>query len=130
MTEKRLFKITLNVKPCGKGRPRFVRQTGRTYTPEKTASAEAEIRWLLQQANAPRFEGPVYLLVKAFFERPKSAKRRQHPSVKPDMSNVLKLIEDAANGILYKDDAQICMMTGIKAYGEAPERLELIVGEM
>lgn len=123
------FSITMRVKPIGKGRARTTR-SGHVYTPEATRSAEAEIRWLLQQAKAPMFTGAVALMVRAFFRRPKSAPRtRRHPTVKPDLSNVLKLIEDAGNGILYADDAQVVSVTVQKLYGDE-ERIELVVGEM
>jgi Holliday junction resolvase RusA-like endonuclease len=125
----RFFETTLNVKPIGKGRARATRQ-GRMYTPQQTVSAEAEIRWLLQKESPPCFEGPVYLMVKVYFKRPKTMpKGRELPTVKPDVSNVLKLIEDAANGILFKDDAQVCLASIQKVYGE-PERIALCIGEM
>lgn len=129
--EKRVFKITMRVKPVGKGRPRFSRAGGfvRTHTPEATVGAEAEIRFLLSQAQAPKLEGPIYMVVKAVFAKPKSAKKRLHPVVKPDLSNVLKLIEDAANGILFNDDSQICITSAVKAYGEH-DFVELVVGEI
>lgn len=113
------FRTTLYVKAIGKGRPRFSRKAGRAYTPEATASAEAEIRWLLRKHMAPCFEGPIQLLVEVQYRRPKSApKSRVLPCVKPDLSNVVKLIEDAANGILFKDDAQIVSLLATKSYGD------------
>jgi Holliday junction resolvase RusA-like endonuclease len=117
---KKTFSTTLYVKPIGKGRPRFSKGTGRTYTPEKTASAEAEIKWLLRKEKPPCFEGAVWLDVQAVYLKPKSApKARRLPVVKPDLSNVLKLFEDAANGILFRDDAQICTATISKRYGDS-----------
>lgn len=112
------FSITLHVKPTGKGRPRFSRLSGRTYTPKVTVNAETEIKWLLQKASPPCFEGPVILDIHVCCARPKSAKKRKYPTVKPDLSNVLKLIEDACNGILFKDDSQVVSVTIRKVYGE------------
>jgi Holliday junction resolvase RusA-like endonuclease len=123
------FHIVLNVKPTPKARPRMMR-SGVVFTPKVTASAEAEIRWLLHQAQAPRFEGPVFMQLKAFFLRPKSCpKKRLFPAVRPDLDNVVKLVKDACNTILFHDDAQICQVTAFKLYGD-PERIELLVGEM
>jgi len=64
------------------------------------------------------------------FLRPKSApKSRLHHVVKPDASNALKLLEDAGNGILWKDDSQIVFATVTKEYGD-PERIEITVKEL
>lgn len=124
------FSATLFVKPVAKGRPRFSRRSGRTYTPEVTASAEAEIKWLLRKESPPCFEGAVHLELRAYFLRPKSApKARVHHTTRPDLGNVVKLVEDAANGILWRDDSQIVSASISKHYGE-PERLEITVGEL
>ena len=64
------------------------------------------------------FEGPIAMSIIFRFKRPKSAKKRPYPSVKPDLSNLTKLLEDAANGILYKDDSAICQSYVQKVYGE------------
>lgn len=125
---KRAFEITLNVTPTAKGRP-FVGKRG-AFTPVKTRNAEAEIRWLLQNANAPLLQGAIHMVVKAFFKRPKSAPAgRVYPAVRPDLDNVVKLVKDACNNILFDDDAQICAVTAIKVYGH-PQRVELQVIEM
>lgn len=39
---------------------------------------------------------------------------------KPDIDNILKLIKDCANDLLYCDDAQIVSVTACKQYSEAP----------
>lgn len=127
---KRVFELVLPVKPVGKGRPRFVRATGRTFTPEGTLSAEAEIRFYLRQAAPPILEGPLFLVARFVFLKPKSSpKRRLYPDGKPDLDNMLKLLTDAMNSICYRDDAQIVTATIHKIYGDA-ERIELCVGEM
>ena len=106
----------LPVRAIAKGRPRF--GNGRTFTPEKTVSAEQEISWLLRKHLAPKFEGPVHLGLLVTFSKPKSApKKRTHPVVKPDIDNVMKLFCDAANGILWNDDSQICSASLCKRYG-------------
>ena len=38
------------------------------------------------------------------------------PTTKPDSSNILKGIEDALNGVLYKDDSQIVKTHMVKQY--------------
>jgi len=122
------WRCVLDVAPTGKGRPRFTK-TGRTYTPEKTLNKESEIRYALSMLDAPLFSGPVEVVIKTFFIKPKSAKKRVHHTVKPDASNILKLVEDAANGILYDDDKQIVKCTISKEYGET-ERIEIEIREI
>ncbi len=113
---KLIYHTVLNVTPCGKARPRFTK-SGRTYTPAKTVSKEAEIRYLLSLEDAPMFDGAVALDVTAVFIKPKSAKKRVFHTSKPDGSNILKLLEDAGNGILWKDDSQIVSSKITKQYG-------------
>lgn len=124
----RSFDIVLDVKPFGKQRARVTRHG--SFTPKQTVHAESEIRWLLKKANPPKFEGPLYMFVKAYFLRPKSApKSRVYPSVKPDIDNVVKLVKDAAESILYENDSQICTLTAIKVYADT-ECIELCVGKL
>lgn len=124
---KRTFECVLHVSPKGKKRHRF--SAGRTHSHPETVAAEAEIRWLVQMKRPPMMTGPLYMRVRAYFLRPKSAKKRVHHTVKPDGSNVLKLVEDALNGLLYPDDSAIVDAQVQKFYGEE-ERIELEVGEV
>lgn len=120
-----MFTATLHVAPRGKQRPRFGR--GRTFTPPETVAAEAEIRWLLRKLAPPRLLGAVAVTIRAYLKRPKSApKSRVHPVVGQDVDNVGKLVLDAANGILWDDDRQVCRLQISKHYGD-PERIELEV---
>lgn len=50
----------------------------------------------------------------------------ESPNKKPDCSNMLKFYEDAANGILFSDDAKIIQGSFAKFYSENP-RTELIL---
>lgn len=63
--------FTIPGEPCGKGRPRFVRQTGRTYTPEKTARYENLVSLEYQAQSGTRFSDDAMLdmMVTAFYCR-------------------------------------------------------------
>lgn len=40
---------------------------------------------------------------------------------KPDLSNLIKFVEDSLNGILWSDDRIICHLTSIKVYSNVPK---------
>jgi Holliday junction resolvase RusA-like endonuclease len=105
-------------RPRGKDRPRFVRATGRTYTPTQTRTAEDRVVGAWERAGSVRFDGPVTIRVEVVIARPGSHFRTNGalskaglaatwPTRKPDLDNHLKLVADALNGCAYKDDAQI-----------------------
>ncbi len=94
----------------GKGRVRFARATGRTYTPDKTAEAMELIRqaW----GNRPCAPAGVPVTVRILTMRPlpksRSKKVTREPDVyKPDCDNVAKLVLDALNGVAWADDTQV-----------------------
>lgn len=132
-----MIEITLAGEPIGKGRPRFVRATGRTYTPEQTASFENKLAWAAQTAMKGRalLVDAVILSVTAFRSVPPSwsAKKRKaaidqllRPTGKPDADNVLKLVADALNKVVWADDSQIVEAHVYKKYSEQP-RLEITI---
>jgi Holliday junction resolvase RusA-like endonuclease len=97
----------------GKGRVRFVRQTGRTYTPDATAEAMEQVRAAYvvraQGTMAPK-GAPVMVEIDTFRPLPKSRPKKvtHEPDVfKPDADNVAKLVLDALNGTAWHDDTQV-----------------------
>ena len=112
--------------PTAKGRPRMARN-GRVYTPEKTAHAESLAKMAASTAMGqnPPLEGPLSLQMVARFGVPGSwsgaRKERalageEMPTKRPDVDNLIKLVADAMNGIVYGDDAQIVLMSAAKVY--------------
>jgi hypothetical protein len=71
--------LTIPGVPRGKGRPRFVKASGRTYTPEQTASYEAVIRHeaALEMRGAEPVEGPLAIAVTAVLPIPASWSRKR-----------------------------------------------------
>lgn len=109
-------------RPVAKGRPRFV--NGRTLTPKNTRQHEKvlkQIAKLTYGGNAP-MTGPVRLEVEAVFTKPKSWSKKKklatfwHTST-PDADNLAK-ITDALNGVVWKDDAQVCELVVRKFYSD------------
>lgn len=116
--------------PVGKARARVVVNNGRAmaYTPEKTVNFEALVRFYAQQARVPFIEaGPLVLTVEFVRTFPKSMpkKRRatERPTTKPDLSNLLKGVEDALNGVAWRDDSQLVDVRMTKRYGDVPETI-------
>lgn len=68
----------------------------------------------------------VHMDVTFVFARPRSVSARRRPDhvVKPDLSKLVRGLEDAFTGILFTDDAQIAAIVARKAYGE-PARADV-----
>lgn len=125
-----MIEIYLAGEPVGKGRPRFVKATGRAFTPEKTVRFEDRLSMAAQLAMSgrPLLEGPLKLEMIATRGIPKSwPKKKQdaaragylQPTVKPDWDNFGKTC-DALNLIVWSDDAQIVDGGVLKFYGDKP----------
>jgi Holliday junction resolvase RusA-like endonuclease len=103
----------------GKGRPKFARRGKfvQAYTPADTANCEAMVRSLGAEAMAGTspFEGPLVLDVTLTQNTPPSWSKKKraaalHITGKPDVDNIVKLLGDALNGIIWGDDSQICQL--------------------
>lgn len=62
--------------------------------------------------------GPIVLGVRFFLPRPASAARRAYPHTKPDLSKLLRALEDSLTGVLIVDDARIVQASVAKEFGE------------
>lgn len=123
--------IRLAGPPMGKERVRVNTATGTTYTPARTVTYEGRLAYAAQQAmtGLPLFDGPLEVVVEARMPIPASwSKKRQadarsgkeRPTRKPDWDNIGKLL-DAANLIVWSDDAQIVEGSVKKRYSDKPE---------
>jgi Holliday junction resolvase RusA-like endonuclease len=128
--EEKVLIIELLGEPRGKGRPRFVRRTGHAFTPAKTASYEAMLRYEAARAMAERLplEGALTVQISAYFGVPQSwsAKKRAaalagsiRPTKRPDWENVAKML-DSFNGVVWRDDAQVVSGLIEKHYSDRP----------
>lgn len=71
-------------------------------------------------ADTPPFEGPVTVMVVFHMPRPKSHPKTKQtwPTSKPDVDKLLRAVLDALTGIAFKDDSQVTMLTGVKAWDQ------------
>lgn len=109
--------------PLAQGMPRF-RRAGKfvqTYDPAKSKAWKDSVRWqcieFMRKEKKGMIEGAIHADLVFLLPRPKSLPKKVKDHVKkPDMDNLEKSILDALEGIAYKNDSQICKMTGQKLY--------------
>jgi Holliday junction resolvase RusA-like endonuclease len=102
----------------------------RAYTPEQTVNAEAWVRQCcIDQLGSPCLDGALSVKIGISVGIPTSWSKKKtaaalagdiSPTGKPDVDNCVKLLCDALNSVLWRDDAQIVEMTVRKAYANAP----------
>jgi Holliday junction resolvase RusA-like endonuclease len=116
----------------GKESARGGRAGKRAFMPQATKDAEAHCRaHALAQVGHQRLSGALGLSAVIYQPVPASwSKRRQAAALanggawvtaKPDLTNILKLLEDSMMGVLWEDDAQIAHYGEMsKRYAERP----------
>ena len=127
--------FTVPGKPEGKGRPRFVRATGRTYTPKQTASYENLVKMAFSQAKPDGFvpfskDTPIEITIKAKFAPPESVSKTKrsamlmgeiYPTKIPDLDNAVKIIMDGLHGVCFTNDSCVVRVIAEKRYSIVPE---------
>ena len=114
--------FTVLGRPVPLDRPRIFR--GRNVTTERCRDAKSVMAWCARQAQKTQsrildpWSGPVRLECTFVFGAPKTWPKWKRALVaggvlvphtaRPDTSNLVKLVEDALSGVLYRDDAQVC----------------------
>lgn len=125
--------IHLPGEPRGKGRPRAFVARGRIvmHTDSATLAYEKLMAGAARNGMGNRgpIQGPIDLTIEAHFRIPPSwpkyrraaalAGTEPHTS-RPDADNVVKIVLDALNGIVWRDDAQVVRITASKHYSAAP----------
>lgn len=127
-----VYVVTIPGVMRGKQRPRMSARGGfaRAYTPAQTVNAEAWVKQCcVDQVGSPCLIGPVEVRISISVAVPASwSKKRRNealdgyarPVGKPDVDNSIKLLCDALNGVLWRDDAQIVSLSVQKSYAEKP----------
>jgi len=129
--------FTIPGRISGKGRPKFARRGNfvTAFTPKKTANMEAVVRQFGAEAmrGMPPLEGPLVLEIAVSINTPRSWSKKKKAAAryvtgKPDADNVVKLIGDSLNGIVWADDSQISDLTFRRRYDDTqPEHVEVKV---
>jgi Holliday junction resolvase RusA-like endonuclease len=125
-----VIEIYLAGEPIGKGRPRFVKATGRAFTPERTVRFEDRLSLAAQNAMNGRpllsgaLEAHVIIRMGVPASKPKKWKDAAlsgeiRPTKKPDADNFAKCL-DSCNLVVWSDDAQIVELKVSKFYHEQP----------
>lgn len=125
-----MIEVVLLGRPVAKGRPRFSKETGRAYTPERTRKYEAELKFAAIEVmgKRPPLDGPLIVHMNVVVPIPPSWPRRKQeaarsgvlrPIGKPDWENYGKVL-DAGNLVLWVDDSQIVDGRVTKEYGDKP----------
>lgn len=122
------FEIFIPGKAVSQPRPRVFRlpngQTRAVSLPKNHPASTWKQRILvaLNTYMGPIIEGPLEMEVIFVFDRPKRLQRKKDPEgailhdKKPDLDNLLKIIKDTFNGIVWKDDSQVCRISLTKIY--------------
>lgn len=126
------------------GRPRaFIRKGPKprigVIDPKKSREYKAYFKWCAAQAAPPSLlEGPIEVEVIEYRKIPKSMpkyKKRMaeegklFPTKRPDVDNIIKILMDACNKLIWKDDSQVYKLTVTKLYGDPP-RVEIKIKEV
>lgn len=85
--------------------------------------------------GAELLEGPIALTLVFHLTRPKSHYGKkglrpsapQHPAVRPDTTKLVRAVEDALTGIIYRDDAQIVQQLCRKDYTEGAAHVDVLI---
>jgi len=108
--------VTLNVelewpngKPKVKDRPRF--GGGRVYTPAATAKVEKALADQWETQGLPKFDGPIKVTLHFtnthIFIEVDDCDDYENRSLRGDVDNYRKNVNDALNGVAWVDDKQI-----------------------
>lgn len=130
----RLYTITGS--PIALARPRFSKDSGNVWDSQKVLKHALIVDLEDQHAAAPLFTGALHLSVCFYMPLPKQMcyekkliRVKEHHVTRPDLSNMLKFIEDCAQGILFANDSAIVSTDALKCYSFEP-RTEFTIIEL
>lgn len=115
---------------------RFVRDSSRRAAPWKQRVGQTAGEQMVERGLG-LLEGALTLIVEFYRPRPRAhfnskgelnaiGRRTPYPITKPDTTKLIRPLEDALRGVVYRDDAQIVEQFAFKRYGE-PARAHVVV---
>jgi len=126
-------------KVSGKGRPKFARR-GKfvtAYTPEKTRAMESIVKQYASEEMRGKklLNGPLSLSIRVYQHCPQAWSKKRKAAAnwitgKPDADNIIKLIGDSLNGIVWADDSQVANLTFSRRYTSTAEEVWVFVEEL
>lgn len=129
------MRFEFDIEPVEQARPRATRfgKGIRLYDPKKVAVYKKQLGYLarheMQERGLEPFDGELevrfefYRPVQASISKTERARRLSgvhRPTVKPDLSNYIKALEDGLNGIIWIDDNRIVQIVAEKKYSNRP----------
>ena len=133
-----IIQFTVEGRPQAQGRPRVAYRGGRVILYDPTSSrAYKQLVATTGKINAPEklLECDLICTIKIYREVPKSFSKKKkvaalngtlRPETKPDLKNYIAGIEDALEGVIYKNDSQIVGYgVGTGKYYGSPARVEI-----
>lgn len=106
----------------------------RAYDPDENVANKAAVAYAARAAMGDTIlTGPLAVDLEFILPRPKARTpkrldrmseeqllRYSWPDTKPDLDNMEKLVFDALNGVVWRDDSQVCLVVKGKYYGPVP----------
>lgn len=127
------LQIFVPIEPVAWSRPQFNSRSKIVFNAPKLRAYMSALKFHFTRCDrqARPVSGDIKLTI-MFYMRPPIKKVRERPCVKPDLSNLIKAAEDAANGVLWKDDCQIVELVASKIYDWQNKKVgvEILVEEL
>lgn len=105
----------------------------RCWDPQKELKLISSITIQQQHGDNPKFHGPLHMDVTFYFHIPKTHMKHLHPGTphafKPDLDNLVKLICDICQNVIFANDCCIAEIYCKKVYDDIP-RTEFTVYQL
>lgn len=109
---------------AGPGGHRFEKSTVRHAKADVAACFVSALEDLGYPDDLWPWEGPCRLRLRSVFQRPRDWWPGRECVKTPDLDNLAKLVQDALNGVAYRDDRQLIRLEVERVYGDR-ERSEI-----
>ena len=124
-SSRTIYKYVLEGDPIPLARCRISHRWGhlRVFDSQKELKLISQITLKSQHGNRPLFSGPLRVDAYFYFHIPRSHKKTKpgyFHIIKPDGDNLVKMILDLGNGVLFKDDCIVSQILCSKMYDDHP----------